>query len=161
MKPYAAVTRNKFGDGLGWYVGTIIDKPEFYDKLVAQLLDDADVRPLVKPPQGVEISVRSNVNRRLVFVINHTDEAATVNVPSGQQELLSKTMTGETLTLDGFGVAVIEPPAAEGGSQEVMMSRAGAQCTLAVYQNNMDDLAGFGCPGIATLHSGTTSVQAY
>jgi beta-galactosidase len=113
LKPYAAVTRNQFGKGIGWYVGTIVDKPEFYDKLVAQLLDDAEVRPLVTSPQGVEISVRSNQDRRLLFVINHTDQAATVNVPSGQQELLSKTTTGESLTLDGFGVAVIELPAAD------------------------------------------------
>ena len=104
--------------GVGWYVGTIVDEPEFYDKLIAQLLDDADIQPLVEPPPGVEVSVRSNEIARLLFVINHTDEAATVNVPSGQQELLSKTMTGETLTLDGFGVAVIELPAAEGAARK-------------------------------------------
>jgi beta-galactosidase len=34
---FAAVTRNEFGTGIGWYVGTIVDSTEFYDKLVASL----------------------------------------------------------------------------------------------------------------------------
>jgi hypothetical protein len=37
----------------------------------------------------------------------------TVNVPSGKPELLTSTTTGETLELDGFGVAVIKLSAAE------------------------------------------------
>ena len=113
LLPYAAVTRNQFGKGIGWYVGTIVDKTEFYDNLIDQLLADAGVRPILKPPQGVEVSVRSNSDRGLLFVINHADKAIKVNVPSGKQELLSKTTTGDLLKLEAFGVAVIELSAAD------------------------------------------------
>jgi beta-galactosidase len=113
FKQYAAVTRNQLGKGIGWYVGTIVDESDFYDKLVAQLLKDASIRAIVSPPRGVEVSTRQDSDVGLLFVINHTDQAVTVNVPSGKPELLTSTTTGETLELDGFGVAVIKLSAAE------------------------------------------------
>src|SRR5262249_19964817 len=55
LESFAAVTRNAFGKGYGWYVGTIVEQTEFYDKLIGALLSDAGIRPLVKPPNGVEV----------------------------------------------------------------------------------------------------------
>lgn len=108
LAPYAAVTRNEFGKGIGWYVGTIVDDPKFYDKLIARLLADAQIKPLVEPPPGVEVSVRSGKDRALLFVINHTEQPATVKVPPGRTEILSGKETTEKLVLDAFGVAVIQ-----------------------------------------------------
>jgi len=108
LKDYAAVTRNEFGRGVGWYVGTIVDSDAFYDRLVARVLADAGVRALVRPPDGVEVSVRSNADRGLLFVINHTEQPATVTVPAGKPELLSGGETDGTQELEAFGVAVIE-----------------------------------------------------
>jgi beta-galactosidase len=115
LKPYAAVTRNRYGDGEGWYVGTIIQEESFYDKLISRLLSDAKIRPLVTPPQGVEVAVRSNAERALLFVVNHTDQEKVVPVPSGRPELLTSGTTEESITLGAFGVAVIELPP-NGGS---------------------------------------------
>jgi len=108
LTSYAAVTRNRFGDGIGWYVGTIVDDKTFYDVLIARLLADGKIKPLVAPPQGVEVSIRSGADRALLFVINHTEAPASVNVPAGRKELLSGVETGQTLLLDAFGVAVVE-----------------------------------------------------
>jgi beta-galactosidase len=108
LKSYAAVTRNQAGRGIGWYVGTLVDQTEFYDKLVARLLNDAKVRPIVSPPHGVEASIRSNDRRGLLFLVNNNDQAVDVQVPTGKSELLSGGKTGDILTLESFGVAVIE-----------------------------------------------------
>jgi beta-galactosidase len=108
LKEFAAVTRNEHGEGIGWYVGTIVSEPEFYDKLVAQLLSDAKVRPLVKPPNGVEVTVRRNDNRGLLFLINHTPEEKPVAVPQGKRDLLTNNPSGETVRLAPFGVAILE-----------------------------------------------------
>jgi beta-galactosidase len=108
LKAYAAVTRNEFGKGIGWYVGTIVKEEDFYDKLTAKLLADASIEPLVKPPRGVEVGVRSNAERGLLLLMNHTDQEKTVAIPPGRNELLTGQRTAQNLTLGPFGVAVIE-----------------------------------------------------
>jgi beta-galactosidase len=108
MQPFAAVTRNECAKGKGWYVGTVIAEDEFYDRLVRQLLEDAGISPVVTPPAGVEASVRRGSGKSLLFLINHTDEPRTADVPQDRLELLSGTRTGKSIRLDRFGVAVIE-----------------------------------------------------
>jgi beta-galactosidase len=111
LKDYAAITRNRFDRGVGWYVGTIVEGDALYDELIARVLQDAGIRPLVHPPVGVEVSVRGNDDRRLLFVINQTEQQQFVNVPPGKTELLSGTATSSKLSLEPFDVAVIELPA--------------------------------------------------
>ncbi|HJQ81175.1 MAG TPA: beta-galactosidase trimerization domain-containing protein, partial [Lacipirellulaceae bacterium] len=118
LKEFAAVTRNEFGDGVGWYVGTIIEETEFYDKLIANILKDADIRPLDKPPAGVELALRQSDKRALLFAINHTADKQTLGVPAAKQELLSGDETGKTIELAAFDVAVIELPAADARRDE-------------------------------------------
>jgi beta-galactosidase len=108
LKKYAAVTRNEFGKGVGWYVGTIANEPEFYDRLIASLLKDAKVRQMIEPPAGVEVATRTEGERGLLFVINHTAEEKTVAVSEGSRELLTDADTEESIKLEPFGVAVIE-----------------------------------------------------
>ena len=107
MKPFAAVTRNEYGKGKAWYVGMVAKEESFYDDLTRLLLEDAGVKPVVHPPLGVEASIRQGQGRRLLFLLNHTDEPKTVTVPQGRPELLSGTKTGDSLTIDRFGVAVL------------------------------------------------------
>ncbi len=108
LKTYAAVTRNKFGKGIGWYVGTIVEEQEFYDKLIGKLLADAGIDPMVTPPHGVEAAVRSNSTHGFLFLINHTDQEQIVSVPPEKQELLTGQLTTRTWSLGAFDVAVIE-----------------------------------------------------
>ena len=108
MRPYAAVTRNRFGSGTAYYVGTVMKEDAFYDALIGELLHTAGVQPLPAPPSGVEMSVREGNGKTLLFLINHTEEVQTVPVPAGKTELLSGTQTGDTLTLGIYEVAVIK-----------------------------------------------------
>ena len=108
LKQFAAVTRNQYGKGIGWYIGTIADETKFYDKLVASLLKDADIEPLIAPPSGVEVGIRASAKHELLFLVNHTDTEKSLNVPKGNRELLTDKPTGESLKLEPFGVAVIE-----------------------------------------------------
>ncbi len=110
MAPQALRRRHAqtYGKGKAWYVGTVVKETAFYDNLVAQLLKDAVIDPLVTPPPGVEVSLRQGSNRRLLFLLNHTDEPKTVKVPKDKTELLTGQKTGDSLNLDRFGVAVIE-----------------------------------------------------
>jgi beta-galactosidase len=108
LKPFAAVTCNSYGKGKGWYVGTVFKEAAFYDNLVGQLLKDAGIRPVVMPSPGVEVSIRQGSDKKLLFVINHTEEPKDVRVPKDKVDLLTGQKTGESLKLDRFGVAVLE-----------------------------------------------------
>jgi len=108
MKKFAAATRNRYGKGLGYYVGAVLKGPEFYDALMADVLKSARIKPVVRPPAGVEASVRQGKGRKLLFLLNHTETEQTVTVPKGKRELLTGKTTGESLKLDVFCVAVIK-----------------------------------------------------
>lgn len=108
MRPFAALTRNEYGRGIGWYAGTVAKEKEFYDRLVAAMLKDAKVRAVVKPPAGVEASVREGKGKRLLFLVNFTEEKKEVAVPAGKKELLTGKKTGQTLVLPRYGVAVVK-----------------------------------------------------
>jgi beta-galactosidase len=108
LKPFAALTKNTHGKGKAWYAGTVIKEDAFYDQLIEKLLEDAAINPLVKPPLGVEVSIRQGSGQKLLFVINHTEESKTVNAPAGKSELLTGTTTNGSITLSTFDVAVIK-----------------------------------------------------
>ena len=107
MQPYAAVTRNHYGRGVGYYVGTLVAEPEFYRRLVDDVLAQSGVEAVLNPPEGVEVSIREGQGRRLLFLINHTEVVQRVAVPEGAIELLSGEPTADSLALDRYGVAVI------------------------------------------------------
>lgn len=108
MAPYAALTRNRFGKGWGYFLGTVIAEEGFYDLLIADILKQAGVSAPVRPPLGVEASVREGNGRRLLFLLNHTEEVQTVQVPAGMTDLLTGAKTANALTLDRYGAAVLD-----------------------------------------------------
>jgi len=107
MKDFAAATRNGFGKGAGYYVGTVIKEDAFYDALIADMLKSAAIAPLTLP-SGVEASVREGEGKRLLFLINHTEKPQTVAVPAGKRELITGKKTGAEIELGIFGVAVVK-----------------------------------------------------
>ncbi|MCY3020583.1 MAG: beta-galactosidase trimerization domain-containing protein, partial [Planctomycetota bacterium] len=108
MNKFAAATRNRCGKGRGYYVGTVIKEDAFYDALIADVLKSARIKPVVAPPPGVEASVREGKGRRLLFLINHTEQPQTVAVPAGSRELITGKTTGAEIELGIFGVAVVK-----------------------------------------------------
>jgi beta-galactosidase len=107
MRRFAAATRHRYGKGAGYYVGTVVKEPAFYDALVAEMLKRARIRPALRPPEGVEAGVRKGGGKALLFLVNHLEEARDVRVPSGKRELLSGRLTAGSWRLDPFGVAVV------------------------------------------------------
>ncbi len=108
MASFAALTRNRFGRGVGYYVGANMAEDAFYDALIAEIMRQAGIAPAVKPPAGIEACVREGNGKRLLFLINHTEAVQTVTVPAGRQELLTGATTAATLELGRYGVAVIQ-----------------------------------------------------
>jgi beta-galactosidase len=108
LKSFAAVTRNVFGNGSGWYVGTIAKEEGFYDRLIEALIQDAGIEKILDLPEGVEASVRESPDRRLLFLINHTEASKKLILPDGGKDLLNGGETDAEAKLDRYGVMVIE-----------------------------------------------------
>jgi beta-galactosidase len=105
---YPAATRNQYGKGIGYYVGTVVQEDAFYDALVSSILADAGVSPKVVPPPGVEVSVREGDGKAIVFLLNHNDQPATVPLTKPYLDLLKGTVETGSIQLDRFAVAVLE-----------------------------------------------------
>jgi beta-galactosidase len=108
LEPFAAVTRNRAGRGLAWYVGTVFQQETFYDRLIRRLLDDAHVGRWVELPEGVEASLRQGAGGKLAFLINHTETERDVTLPPGRRDLLTGEVLGDRVHLGRYGVAVIQ-----------------------------------------------------
>ena len=82
-----AITLSEFGQGQVVYVGTIGDA-DLYRVLVDWLLDLAEVRPILYTPEGIEVSERWHGDRRLLFVLNHTNQAQRIALDGRYTDLL-------------------------------------------------------------------------
>ncbi|MGH1523798.1 beta-galactosidase [Leifsonia sp. L25] len=72
-----AVTRNAFGRGSAWYVGTAVDRPHLSGLLV-RAAQEAGVAIPADHADGVESVLRRGPDADYRFYINHTDAARTV-----------------------------------------------------------------------------------
>ncbi|MDQ1545346.1 MAG: beta-galactosidase [Actinomycetota bacterium] len=100
----AAVTRNAFGKGSAYYVGTSLTTGGV-SALFAQVAAEASITPFVSVPQDVEVVLRSNAGTSWAFVINHTSEDVALSLDG--VDLLAGSPTGGSLTVDAGGVAVV------------------------------------------------------
>ena len=66
----AALTRNAFGRGLAYYLGTQIEVP-FLRTFFAGLCADSGIKPPLKVPEGIEVVRRSNAQNQFIFLLNH------------------------------------------------------------------------------------------
>ncbi|RKO20286.1 beta-galactosidase [Pseudarthrobacter phenanthrenivorans] len=67
-----AVTRNRYGSGSAWYIGTVLDPAGLRD-IVTEAASDAGITVL-ESPEGLEVVVRSGANGSYTFLINHSQE---------------------------------------------------------------------------------------
>jgi beta-galactosidase len=85
----AAVTRNRFGDGYGWYVGTGLDQ-RGVSWVIRQVLAQHDVELRYPDVPDLESTVRvAPDGTRLLFLLNHRPEAVEVAAAHAGLDLLS------------------------------------------------------------------------
>ncbi|MDH7570499.1 MAG: beta-galactosidase trimerization domain-containing protein, partial [Armatimonadota bacterium] len=101
------LTLRKVGRGRAYYLGTYLSE-ESFAPLLDGLAAAAEVGPLVEGlPENVEVVERTDGQKRLLFLLNHSPEpVALVGVPPGRELLADSQVTGR-VELEGFGVALI------------------------------------------------------
>jgi len=105
---YAAITRNKFGMGHAWYMGTTLS-PEKLKKYLLLAAKDAGITP---PALQWPVIVRSGENQKgdsLRFLLNYSGERQTVTLPWAGVDLLTGVAyrAGEQAALEDWGVCIL------------------------------------------------------
>jgi beta-galactosidase len=101
-----AVTRNAFGDGAAYYLGT---RPEgrYVEKLVQTVCERAGVDPTIQAPPGIDAVRRKTEDASFLFLLNHNDTAVEVRLPVPGLDLLTGKEHDSILMLDSLEVAVL------------------------------------------------------
>ncbi|MEO7007009.1 MAG: beta-galactosidase [Terrimesophilobacter sp.] len=107
-----AVTRNSFGAGAAYYIGTNLETGGL-DELLEGVLEEVGLVPVADAGQDVEIVRRSNGESSWLFVINHSDVDA--RLPVAGLELISGVTVNGDLRVPAGRVAVVrESPESTG-----------------------------------------------
>jgi beta-galactosidase len=99
-----AVTRNRHGRGLAWYLATRLD-PAATARVLAAACAEAGVEGVAGAGAGVEAVRRAGDGRSYLFVLNHGHEPAAL--PAGGVDLVTGAAVEGTLTVAAGGVAVV------------------------------------------------------
>jgi len=76
--------------------------------LLKDILQEADVRPALDAPRGVEVVVRKNGNEKYLFLLNHTDQVQFVNAGGTYLELINGDTESETVRLSPRDVKILQ-----------------------------------------------------
>jgi beta-galactosidase len=103
-----AITRNQFGKGTAFYVGTV-PEPNGMTWLLEQVCGTADVKPVASNvPADVELLQRTNGNTSWLFILNHSTDKVTVPLEHSGLDLLTGVEVSGSMELEPAGVAIIE-----------------------------------------------------
>ena len=109
LKSFAAVTVNDFGKGRAYYVGTCFVSDETVRLIARHVLKGAGVARPLALPEGVGAVIRRKGADRFLFVMNHNDEAVTLDLAAlpACRELISGRAAALDFALGGGDVAVL------------------------------------------------------
>ena len=66
------VTKNQFGEGHAWYVGTVADKA-YLTKLLLGICSEVGIKPIMTSSPMVEVTRRVKGDKTYTFILNHGD----------------------------------------------------------------------------------------
>ena len=106
----SAVTRHAYGEGVAWYLATHPD-PSTLTGLLDRIRTEAGVTPVRETPAGLETVLRRGEDADYVFLINHGERTADVQVAARATELLSgKRVDGGRVSVPPGDVVVVREP---------------------------------------------------
>jgi len=102
----AAITMNRYGEGLAMYMGC---EPEeaFYRCLIEWLVTTGKLEPVLMTDADVEVTLREGGGRRLIFVLNHNAEPTQIQLTRGYHELIADQQVSGVLVVEGHGAKIL------------------------------------------------------
>jgi len=103
-----AITRNAYGRGTSYYVGTFPDASGM-DWLMTRVCDEFGIKPVhPNAPAEVELLHRTNGGSSFLFVLNHSAEKVSIQLDRQGLDLLTGAQVNATIELEPTGVAIIQ-----------------------------------------------------
>jgi beta-galactosidase len=102
----AAVTSNNFGKGKAIYLGADLTGEGLAITLM-KLAGMAGVKPVLQAARGVEVTVRRAGGKQWTFLLNHSGEARSVDLPGRYTDVVSGTAVTGRLELKGYDARVL------------------------------------------------------
>lgn len=103
-----SLTVNSFGQGKAWYVATS-PEPQFLKDLMQTICNEHGIEPVLKAPEGVEVTKRVKEGVEFTFVLNHMPESKLVPL---EGETYVDLLTGEehrdSCEVPARGVMILE-----------------------------------------------------
>lgn len=103
---YPVITKNKFGKGQAYYVGSFLSEVAMavlFDKILSQTSIST-----IELPQGLEWKKRVKGNKSYHFLLNHTNQPVRCHLDLTGYDLLSQQKVEQHIHLDAFGVMIVE-----------------------------------------------------
>ena len=104
----AAATRNAYGQGIVYYIGTVLDEAASR-VLMRRIVRDAGIDCDFELPDGMEVARRRSSDRRVTFVLNLGKQARQASLPIGDytSALTDRRFGGGSLELEPGGVEIL------------------------------------------------------
>jgi beta-galactosidase len=103
----AAVTRNTFGTGTAYYIGTIPES-SFLEAELSTIISQAGVAPVLDGPRSVWTLKRTGARGDVLFVLNPTDQPECVHLKGFRlRDVLGGSKCSDDLELGPYGVRVM------------------------------------------------------
>jgi beta-galactosidase len=102
-----AMTVNTFGLGKAIYIGTQSHQ-HFYGDLVLWLRQLCDLRPLLKVPENIEVSMRQKDESEVFFLLNHQNAPVRIQFYKPMHDFLTGNSFSGNYDLQPHGVLVLD-----------------------------------------------------
>ena len=108
MKDRPAITRNRYGQGWVFYVGTDCADDLFHEALARTVGITVKLMPLIAAPYGVEVTSREDANTTFYFLLNLTEDAKnSIALPHPMVDLITEREGVAIVSLAPLEVAVL------------------------------------------------------
>lgn len=102
-----AITRHRFGRGLSFYIGTLLDEAGL-SWLLDRVNTEAKVRVSPAAPIGVELIQRSDDTQTWLFALNYSTRPVEIAPDRSGHDLISGEIVDKSIVLGPAGVAIIQ-----------------------------------------------------
>ena len=106
-KDTPVITKNNFGKGTFWYVGSQIEETGLR-KLIKKIASDIKVNPITKEKNTLEITKRVKENIPYYFIINWNEECALPQEFVGKLDLLTNTIMSSKMKIAQYDVLILK-----------------------------------------------------
>ena len=105
---YPALTKNTYGKGCAYYVGTL-SNDDFYSDYLWNICTEHGIKPVLECDEDVEVTERSSEKGRYLFVLNHSNEEKQITSPGSVTDLMNGTeyAAGDTISLKEKDVKIL------------------------------------------------------